>query len=83
MQEKNSMLPMVQDFIYRNMPSGGYKMVSKRLLKKNIIINNQAILREIKTLKKDTSIPIVLECCIFMKENNVPLNTYCEDFLKK
>jgi adenylosuccinate synthase len=83
MQEKYQLLPMVQDFIHKNMPSGGYKMVSKRLLAKGVKIDNQSVLREIKTLKRDTSIPIVVECCIFMKENLIPLNKYCEDFIKE
>ena len=72
---------MVQDFIYRNMPSGGYKIVSRRLLTKNIRVDNQSILREVKTLKKDTSIQIISECCLFMKDNGILLDTYCNEFL--
>lgn len=81
MQEKNRLLPMVQDFIHRTMPSGGYKMVSRRLVAKNIRVDNQFVLREVKTLKKDTSIPIILECCLFMKENGILLDSYCNEFL--
>lgn len=58
-------------------------MVSKRLELKGITIDNKAILGEVRGLKKNNNIPVVLECIAFLKDNNITLDEYCESFLRE
>lgn len=81
MQGKFKLLPMVQSYICLNMPSGGYKMVAKRLALLGIHTNNQSVLAEVRTIKRNTTVTIIAECIKFMKDNSVALDKYCEDFL--
>lgn len=74
---------MVQDYIRENMPRGGYQMVSKRLETQGINLTGQAVLVEISMLKKNPDLPTITECVMFLKENKIPLNSYCEDFIRK
>ena len=83
MQEKNKFLPMVKNYIRENMPSGGYQMVSKRLESKGVTVKGHIILNEVKILKNNSNIPLVSECILFLKENNIALDNYCEDFIRK
>lgn len=83
MQENRNFLPMVQDYIRENMPNGGYQIVSKRLEKQGIKLSGMALLVEVRTLKKNPALPAIKECVLFFKENNVPLDQYCEDFIRK
>lgn len=74
-------LPMVQNFIVTNMPSGGYNMVSRRLLNKGVTISNIALLKVVRTLKKTPEVDLIKECCLFLSENGVKLDEHAENFL--
>lgn len=81
MQEKYKNMPLIKDYIRTNMPNGGYQMVSKRLEQKGVWIDNKAIVGEIRGLKKNNNMPVVLECLHFLKDNNIDLDHDCEVLL--
>ena len=83
MQENNSYLPMVQDYIRENMPNGGYEIVSNRLEKQGVTLTGTTLRLDVRTLKKNPNLSGITECVKFLKENKIPLNSYCEDFIRK
>lgn len=82
MQNNHSFLPMVKNFIVENMPYGGYNMVSKRLADRNIHLNRQEVNQEVRMLKKDNIIPVLIECLQVMKYNKIELDEHCKRFLE-
>lgn len=81
MQESIKFLPMVKEFIRKNMPMGGYKIVSKRLSEAGITLNNREILSEIRSLNNCPNMKVVIECCQFLNDNSIALDDYCKDLL--
>lgn len=85
--EKNeplSSVHLVQSHIFINMPHGGYSIVSQRLKGKSIELSNREIIREIRELKKgESNYDVLVECCAFLRENNVNLNSHCSKLLKQ
>ena len=74
---------MVQDYIRENMPNGGYQIVSKRLESQGVTIKGIGVHVEVKTLKNNTDTSIIGECVKFLRECKIPLDSYCEDFIRK
>ncbi len=81
MQDNSSFLPLVQKFILDNMPHGGFNMVSIRLNSKGKCLSGRQVMNELRTLKKELDTDVVLHSLMFLKDNEVKLSNYCEEWL--
>lgn len=75
-------LPMVKKHIMDVMPHAGYKMVSERLKNKGFALTNGAVFKEIQQIKKENNNNVTLECCLFLQDQGIELDSYCNDFIK-
>lgn len=79
MQTDNELCILAQLFVIENMPYGGYSIVSKRLKTEGITGNK--VKNIIRNLKKEPNVKVVSECCNFLKDNSIDLNSNCNKFL--
>lgn len=83
MQELYEFSPMVKQFIVENMPYNGYKLVAKRLSNEQESIKRTDVVWAVRYIAQKPNDIILAECLRFIKESNIPLNKYAQEFLEK